>query len=313
MGYLKSLYLAFELLTFHHMISIFGRTRQAQDSATEYHRWSLVAGMLGLSLFYVSGQDHHDGIFWGSGLQPHFVVQIKRGVFYTRSLTRPSLVSEKPYLQTLATIIPDEPIERQRIPFAAVAADIFSGQEIVLDQGSLRQAVAASAAIPGLMPAIELHGRTLVDGSWLDNVPVTPAIAMGAHFMVAVDASWEISCLWTTPESAVEIAVRSNEITRITLNRERRAFADVLLIPEVGEIRWSDFHVVDQCTQAGRRTLRDNLSRIRRRKNLRRLITLGGWMHPARFGAWRRPLVFGSQALREAPLECGKVTTLYRS
>jgi len=53
-----------------------------------------------------------------------------------------------------------------RIPFACVATDITTGEEIVLDQGSVPEAVRASISIPGIFTVVKLRGRYLVDGGW---------------------------------------------------------------------------------------------------------------------------------------------------
>jgi NTE family protein len=234
-------------------------------------------------------EDAHDNA--DSGFFQRFAVHLRKGMFCSRSLTRPSIISPDLYLDILTEIIPDVPVKSLSIPFAAVAMDLGSGQEVVLRSGSLRQAVAASAAIPGILPAVAWQGRSLVDGSWLDNVPVTPAIALGAHFVVAVDAAWESSSLRVSPRSAVEIAFRSNEITRIILNQQRRAVGDVLLVPEVDRVLWSDFRAIDRCIAAGNEVVAANCGHIRRQRLFRQLISLGGWIHPARSAVWRRALV----------------------
>src|SRR5215471_15772722 len=48
------------------------------------------------------------------------------------------------------------------IPFRAVATDIETGQEVVLDHGSLPEAMRASMSVPGAMAPVELDGRLLV-------------------------------------------------------------------------------------------------------------------------------------------------------
>jgi NTE family protein len=71
-------------------------------------------------------------------------------------------------------------IEHAAIPFAVVATDARSGDAVVLDHGDIVDALAASAAIPGLFPPVCLDGRLLVDGSLSANVPVLQAQTLGA-------------------------------------------------------------------------------------------------------------------------------------
>ncbi len=79
-----------------------------------------------------------------------------------------------------------ERIEQLDKPFAAVAADLDSGEEIVLDRGPVREALRASMALPGIFTPASLGGRLLVDGGLVNPVPVSVARRLGADFVIAV-------------------------------------------------------------------------------------------------------------------------------
>ena len=81
----------------------------------------------------------------------------------------------------------DRLIEDLPIPFAAVACDIDTGEEVVLCRGSLVDAVSASAAIPGVFRPERVEGRLLVDGGLVNPLPVSLCRRMGADIVVAVD------------------------------------------------------------------------------------------------------------------------------
>jgi NTE family protein len=74
-----------------------------------------------------------------------------------------------------------ERLEDLPIPLHVVACDVLSGSEMLLSRGPLVDAVLASAAIPGVLPAIEWDGRLLIDGGVVDNTPISQAIALGAR------------------------------------------------------------------------------------------------------------------------------------
>jgi len=228
----------------------------------------------------------------GKDLLERFVGLFRKGIYYTYSIVKSALVSEQAYLQIMSELVPAHPIEKLRVPFAAVAMDIVSGEEVVMRTGCLRQSVAASAAIPGVLPPVQRDGRHLVDGGWVDNVPVAPAIAMGAHFVIGIDAALQIHELGPLPSSALDLLHRGNDITRIVLSRERRLCADILLVPPIGPMNWTDFQNLDQPVQAGRQTVLQNLAHLRKQNYRRRARCLLGRCHPARTGNWRRPMVF---------------------
>jgi NTE family protein len=80
-----------------------------------------------------------------------------------------------------------ETIEELDIPYAAVATDLRSGDEVMLTRGGVFDAVRASIAIPGIFTPWRVRGRLLVDGGLMNPVPVSAARALGAEFVVAVN------------------------------------------------------------------------------------------------------------------------------
>ncbi len=77
------------------------------------------------------------------------------------------------------------------IPYACVAANLETGQEIVLTQGSLPTAMYASMAVPGVFQYPEREDLVLIDGGVVNNFPVDVAKRMGADIIIGVDISDE--------------------------------------------------------------------------------------------------------------------------
>ncbi len=74
------------------------------------------------------------------------------------------------------------------IPFAAVATDLEQGARVVLQKDvTLAQAMRASMSVPGAYAPVEFHGKLLVDGGLVDNLPVGQARSMGAERLVVVN------------------------------------------------------------------------------------------------------------------------------
>jgi len=83
-------------------------------------------------------------------------------------------------------------IEDLFLPFRAVAADINTGEEIILDKGDVIEAVRASISVPAIFTPVRKNGRILVDGGLVNPVPVSTARSMGAEFVIAVDLNHDI-------------------------------------------------------------------------------------------------------------------------
>ena len=75
-----------------------------------------------------------------------------------------------------------------KIPFLAVATDFYAIEQVVLDKGPLIPALAASSALPSLTRPVVLHGRTLIDGGFVNPVPYD-VVMDRAGVTVAVDVT----------------------------------------------------------------------------------------------------------------------------
>jgi NTE family protein len=164
---------------------------------------------------------------------------VRKGYFWGVTATKPAFISEEEYEAFLNPIIPDINIEATAIPFACVATDIYNGKRVVFTSGSLQVAVRASCALPGIFPPVRDSGMILIDGGWVERVPVIAAQNLGADVIIAVDVSSEISKFEDT--SGLDIVLRADAVTRVFLNSLLLDEADVTIRPHVGEVHWADF------------------------------------------------------------------------
>jgi NTE family protein len=111
----------------------------------------------------------------------------RKVVSYFDLSLRGGLIKARRVFEFLHAEILDRPIESLERPFAAVATDLHSGQEVWLRQGSLFDSLRASVALPGLVAPVKLEGRWLVDGGLVNPVPVSLCRTLGADVVVAVD------------------------------------------------------------------------------------------------------------------------------
>jgi NTE family protein len=72
------------------------------------------------------------------------------------------------------------------MPYAAVAADLATGEQVVLQEGRLAPAVHASSAVPGIVIPVEVGGRLLIDGGVVNNLPISVVRSLGAEVVIAV-------------------------------------------------------------------------------------------------------------------------------
>lgn len=87
----------------------------------------------------------------------------------------PSLLGLTGVRQLLERVIGEKTFSQTRIPCAVTAVDIHIGGEVILNKGSLRDAVLATIALPGIFPVQHINDWSLVDGGVLNPVPVSVA------------------------------------------------------------------------------------------------------------------------------------------
>ena len=165
---------------------------------------------------------------------------LRKGFFWGVTATQSAFIGEEEYQDFIYPLIPDINIEQTKIPFSCVATDIRNGKRVRYSSGSLRTAISASCSLPGIFPPVHDNGMLLVDGGWVERVPVLCARDMGATIIIAVDVSSSVET-FDDDKSGLDIILRADAVTRIYLNELLVKAADVVIHPAVSHTHWADF------------------------------------------------------------------------
>ncbi len=179
-----------------------------------------------------------------------------------KSLDRLSYFDEK-VTGEIYDIIPDSPIENLKIKFSAIATDLLSGEEINFTTGSLREAIKASSAIPGIFPPVKYQNYFLVDGSASESVPAGRVREIGADRVLAADVTRYIKAV-EQPKNVFEILYRAEDITSFHLSALRLREADLVIHPEVKHLSWTDFDRANEIISAGEKSAKENIVEIKK-------------------------------------------------
>ncbi len=198
---------------------------------------------------------------------------VRRGIFFGISNMRPSFLSAEEFASSMAEILPDVSIESLELPFGAVCLDLEAAEEVLVRHGNLRRAAAASSAIPGVLPPVKMNKRLLIDGGWVDKIPVLPAFTMGADMVIAVDITADLQDA-RQYRRGVDIMIRANSIKDAVLVDFLRRMADVVIKPAVTGVHWADFGAYDRCIDAGDAAATAAIPRIREMIRHERLFSL---------------------------------------
>jgi NTE family protein len=135
-------------------------------------------------------------------------------------------------------------IEELPIPFCAVSTDLGTGDEVVIREGDIIEAVRASISVPGIFTPVRNNGRILVDGGLVNPVPVSVVREMGADFVIAIDLSHGIvgrhaSLQDTTPELGVSHSEKDDQQHTEKKNRILEALNNRLAAIDFSALSWT--------------------------------------------------------------------------
>lgn len=152
------------------------------------------------------------------------------------------------------------------IPFRAVAADIATGEAIVIDHGSVSRAMRASMSIPGAMSPVEFEGRLLVDGAIANNLPIDEARKLCGDVIIAVDISTPPLRREEITSALTVTAQLYNFLGKLTVDEQLKRLTerDVLIAPDLGDIGTGDFTRAADAIRMGEEAARKVADSLRR-------------------------------------------------
>ena len=181
------------------------------------------------------------------------------------TMSRLGVQSNERLEQYLRARLPVTKFEELRIPFAAVATDLATGEAVVMkDEGDVPFAIRASCTIPGwYVPVLDQQGRQLVDGGLVAVIPSTVTRELGADVVIAVDVSSEGATFITPSSSVIGVLLQSMMVVQKTASSYQLGMSDFVISPKVGHIRWDEMGRADELMEAGYTVGLDSIPKVR--------------------------------------------------
>ncbi len=172
------------------------------------------------------------------------------------------LVKGDRVINALKELVPDVAIESLPLPFAAVAADLLTGCEVVFERGGLYDAVRASISIPSVFQPWRLDGMILIDGGTVNPVPVDRVRRAAGDRLVAVDVSAPFAARERGPVNYYRLLASSSEIMQQRIARLMYRFHPPDLLVEIPADSYSvfEFYRAAEIVEAGRLAMREALA-----------------------------------------------------
>ncbi len=180
---------------------------------------------------------------------------------------RSSLLNPEALLDLLVPEIGDKTFEDLAIPVKVAATDLEQREIVIIDEGPLKSAVAASIAIPLIFSPVRHRGRTLVDGGLVNPLPFE-IVSEAADITIAIDVSGASAAKeFGRQPSAVEVLMQSVQIMQKTITRQKMQhlrpdiYIDVDL-DRFGALEFWRVHEILEAAEPVKTTLRRQLSRM---------------------------------------------------
>lgn len=180
-------------------------------------------------------------------------------------------------------------------PLKIVAYDLLHREEIVIESGSLIEAVRRSIAIPGVIPPIQEDGKLIIDGGVLNPLPTNVLRNLGINKIIAVNVlqspdhaskghelelkqlieDYKIPFLKSPLKfiglrmakliypNVADIIVRTLQATEYVIAEKSAENADVLIHPNLVGINWFELYRVDDLVNSGEAATRQALPQIK--------------------------------------------------
>jgi NTE family protein len=134
------------------------------------------------------------GALYAGGHSAKEIEQIALGLGWKKmvsladiSIPAGGLVQGKRIVALLESILGHLSFSQLKIPYACATTDVVTGEEVIMQEGSLIDAIRASISLPGIFKPVHHQGRFLVDGGLVNEVPVIVCRQLGANYVIGVN------------------------------------------------------------------------------------------------------------------------------
>ena len=224
----------------------------------------------GIEIDFVAGTSAGSfaGAAFASGVSVAEIIEMSRKISWFNmagfSFSPKGLLSNAAMGNFINQHFPFKNLEDLPIPFAAVACDLETGEEVVLSEtGNLADAVRASCAIPGVFVPLDIENRQLIDGGVVALVPTKAVRKLGAEIVIAVDVNASGATYRGTPSTFLGIFFQSAMMLLRMAGKSQHYRADVVIVPEIAHLRPDAIGKIDEFIKAGEQAALEKIDEIK--------------------------------------------------
>jgi NTE family protein len=206
---------------------------------------------------------------YAAGMTAEQMLEMARKVAWTNmgsfSFSAKGLINSAPMGDFLRKHIPITEIENLKVPFAAVATNLETADEVVFkDHGDLIFAIRASCALPGVfVPLEDDKGQMLIDGGAVAPLPTKVLRKMGAEVIIGVDLIFAGPRFTTPPQTLLGVFFQAAMVMLRTASKHHHHRADIVIAPKIAHIRPDEIGKREELIDLGRQAALEKIDEIK--------------------------------------------------
>ncbi|MFC5047915.1 patatin-like phospholipase family protein [Aquimarina hainanensis] len=155
------------------------------------------------------------------------------------------------------------------VPFFCMAANLETGEQVLLDKGYLPDAVSASGALPSVYDPVELNGILMTDGGVANNYPIKEIKKKGAQVVIGVDVQDSLMSRKNL-NSVANIMLQISNFRTIKDMKGKVSSTDIYIKPDVQQFSILSFDQRDAIIANGEKAALRKLEQLKQIKQQQR-------------------------------------------
>jgi NTE family protein len=200
------------------------------------------------------------------------------------SLSRIGIVNDRKVDEVLKKFLGDKTFAECKKDFCCVAVDILNSKKVVFNSGSLKEAVRASMAVPGVFTPVCQQDAMLVDGGVMEPLPTNALKSLNVNFIIASSIIFEsaksdyLKCDTVTGMknnseskklSIQAILDKSISMMHTQMVKSYLLDAQIIIEPKIGDFGFFDFSKGKDIIESGRKAAIEKIPEIKRKLRIR--------------------------------------------
>lgn len=200
------------------------------------------------------------------------------------SPSRAGIVNDRKVEEVLKKFLGDKTFADCKKDFCCVAVDILNSKKVIFNSGSLREAVRASIAVPGVFAPVYQQDAMLVDGGVMEPLPTDALKSLNVNFIIASSIVFESTKsdysnydtaarmknnLKSKQLSIQSILDKSMSMMHTQMVKSYLQDAQIIIEPKIGDFGFFDFSKGKDIIESGRKAAIEKIPEIKRKLRIR--------------------------------------------